>query len=104
MNVKPVKIRGRLKGVVANIKCLMPHPMETGTRKDDAGELIPAHYIETVTCLQNDKEVMVAHWGPSVSKDPYFSFKIKAANAGDSIKVIWLDNLGETSSGDIVLK
>ena len=104
MNVKPVKIRGRLKGVVANIKCLMPHPMETGTRKDDAGELIPAHYIETVTCLQNDKEVMVAQWGPSVSKDPYFSFKIKAANAGDSIKVIWLDNLGETSSGDIVLK
>ena len=104
MNVKPVKIRGRVKGVVANIKCLMPHPMETGTRRDDAGEFIPAHYIETVTCLQNDKEVMIAHWGPSVSKDPYFSFKIKEANAGDSIKVIWVDNLGETSSGDIVLK
>ena len=38
MTVKPVKIRGRLKGVIANIKCLMPHPMETGTRRDDAGE------------------------------------------------------------------
>ena len=32
------------------------------------------------------------------------SFKIKEANAGDSIKVSWVDNLGETSSGDIVLK
>jgi sulfur-oxidizing protein SoxZ len=104
MNVKPVKIRGRLKGAFANIKCLMPHPMETGTRRDDAGELIPAHYIETVTCLHNDMEVMTAHWGASVSKDPYFSFKFKAANAGDRIKVSWVDNLGETSSGDIVLK
>lgn len=104
MKVKPVKIRGRLKGVIANIKCLMPHPMETGSRRDDAGELIPAHYIETVTCLHNDGEVMTAHWGPSVSKDPYFSFKIKTASVGDSIKVSWVDNLGETSSGDIVLK
>ena len=104
MTVKPVKIRGRLKGVIANIKCLMPHPMETGTRRDDAGELIPAHYIRTVTCLHNDSEVMTAHWGPSVSKDPYFSFKVKTASVGDSIKVSWVDNLGETSSGDIVLK
>ena len=104
MTVKPVKIRGRLKGVITNIKCLMPHPMETGTRRDDAGELIPAHYIRTVTCLHNDSEVMTAHWGPSVSKDPYFSFKIKTASVGDSIKVSWVDNLGETSSGDIVLK
>jgi sulfur-oxidizing protein SoxZ len=104
MTVTPVKIRGRLKGVIANIKCLMPHPMETGTRRDDAGELIPAHYIRTVTCLHNDSEVMTAHWGPSVSKDPYFSFKIKTASVGDSIKVSWVDNLGETSSGDIVLK
>ena len=44
MAVKPVKMRGKLAEGVAEIKALMPHPMETGTRRTEAGELIPAHY------------------------------------------------------------
>jgi hypothetical protein len=43
-----VKIRARLKGERGIVKCLMPHPMETGVRKDLDGKLIPAHYIERV--------------------------------------------------------
>ena len=46
---KPVKIRAKLKGEVASIKSLMPHPMETGARKDPEGNLVAAHYLETVT-------------------------------------------------------
>ena len=101
---KPVKIRGRVKNGVASIKCLMPHPMETGTRKDADGNFIPAHYIETVTCKLGDQEIMTAEWGPSVSKDPYFAFKVNNANSGDTITVSWTDNLGESSSGELVLK
>lgn len=101
---KPVKIRGRVKNGVAKIKCLMPHPMETGTRKDSGGAVIPAHYIETVTCLHNGKEVMTAEWGPSVSKDPYFAFSVKNASAGDTIRVEWTDNQGGSSGGELVLK
>ena len=104
MENKPVKIRGRAKNGVAKIKCLMPHPMETGTRKDASGEFIPAHYIELVTCLHNGKQVLSAEWGPSVSKDPYFAFTVKNAAAGDKIEVIWTDNLGGSSSGELVLK
>ena len=101
---KPVKIRAKLKGDVAAVKSLMPHPMETGSRKDEAGNLIPAHFIETVTCEHNGKVVLVADWGVSVSKNPYFSFKVKAAKSGDAIKVSWTDNLGEESSGEATLK
>ena len=104
MAAKPVKIRGRIKNGIANIKCLMPHPMETGTRRDDAGEFIPAHYIETVTCRLNNEPVMTAQWGASVSKDPYFAFKLKNVTAGDAVNVSWVDNLGESASGNIVLK
>ncbi|HIG42867.1 MAG: thiosulfate oxidation carrier complex protein SoxZ [bacterium] len=104
MAAKPVKIRARAKDGLAKIKCLMPHPMETGTRRDAAGNLIAAHYIETVTCKHNDTEVLTAQWGPSVSKDPYLSFKVKGANSGDRISVSWVDNLGETSSGEMILK
>ena len=99
-----IKIRGRVKGDVAEIKSLMPHPMETGTRRTPEGELIPAHFIETVTCFKNDVQVMQAHWGPAVSKNPFFAFKVKNSKAGDTIKVTWRDNLGEEGMGELVLK
>ena len=101
---KPVKIRAKLKGDVASVKTLMPHPMETGTRKDPDGNPIPAHYIETVTCEHNGQVVIEAQWGPSVSKDPYFAFQLNGAKSGDQIKVSWTDNLGESSSGETTLK
>ena len=101
---KPVKIRGRVKNGIARVKSLMPHPMETGTRRDDTGNLIPAHYIETVICQHNGKQVLSAQWGPSVSKDPYFAFAVKNANSGDTVSISWTDNLGESSMGELVLK
>jgi sulfur-oxidizing protein SoxZ len=104
MDVKPVKIRARLKGDVASVKSLMPHPMETGRRKDENDQPIPAHYIETVTCEHNGKVFMTADWGPSISKDPYFAFEVPGAKAGDTIKISWSDNMGASSSGEITLK
>ena len=77
-----VKIRGRLSNGVADIKSLMPHPMETGTQRDPQGNLIPAHYIEKVVCFRNDQEVLSADWGASVSKDPYFAFQGKNCSPG----------------------
>ena len=48
--------------------------------------------------------VIQAQWGPSVSKNPYFAFELTGAKSGDVIKVSWVDNLGETSSGEAALK
>jgi len=62
-----IKIRAKVKDGVALVKSLIPHPMETGTRRDAEGNLIPAHYIETVVCEHNGEVVMTALWGPSVS-------------------------------------
>jgi len=99
-----VKIRGKIKNDIAEIKSLMPHPMETGTRRDTDGALVPAHYIQSVTCFKNDQQVLQAHWGPAVSKNPFFAFKIKNATPGDVVRVEWLDNTGDTSSGELTLK
>ncbi|MCH7743896.1 MAG: thiosulfate oxidation carrier complex protein SoxZ [Proteobacteria bacterium] len=104
MAAKPVKIRGKVKDGVARIKALMPHPMETGTRRDADGNVIPAHYIEEVICEHNGRVTMTAQWGPSVSKNPYLSFKVNNAAPGDAIKISWTDNLGESSQGEIKLK
>ncbi len=104
MATKKIKLRAKIKEGVAQVKCLMPHPMETGVRKTADGSLIPAHYIETVTCEHNGTTVIEAQWGTSVSKDPYFAFKLANAKAGDVIKVSWVDNTSESSSGEITLK
>lgn len=99
-----VKIRGKIKQGVAEMKALMPHPMETGTRRDPDGNLIEAHYIENLLCEHNGEVVMRAYWGPSVSKNPYVSFKVNDAKSGDVIKISWTDNKEETGTGEYTLK
>ena len=99
-----VKIRGKVKEGVAEVKALIPHPMETGTRRDPDGNLIEAHYIEEVVCEHNGEVVMRAYWGPSVSKNPYMAFKIPGAEVGDTIRITWTDNKGESGEGEIQLK
>ena len=36
-----IKIRAQKKGDITEVKALMRHPMETGMRKDQAGDPIP---------------------------------------------------------------
>ena len=99
-----IKIKAKLKGDTAEVKTLMKHAMETGTRKDSkTGETVPAHYITEVACLLNGKQVMTANWGPAVSKNPYFAFEIAGAKAGDLVTISWVDNKGETDSAETTL-
>ena len=84
MATKTIKIRAKAKQGVTTVKALMKHSMETGLRKNKkTGELIPAHFIQEVTCKHNGKEVLAAAWGPSVSKNPYLSFKFEGGAKGD---------------------
>ena len=96
-----MKIRARMKGDVAEVKCLMNHVMETGLRKDSkTGQIVPAHFITNVTCEVGGKQVMDAQWGGGISKNPYLAIKVKGAKAGDKVVISWVDNKGETESGD----
>ena len=76
----------------------MSHEMETGFRKDASGAIVPAWFINEVTAKLNDKVVMQAQWGPSVSKNPYLAFKIKGGQAGDKVTVSWVDSKSDTRS------
>ena len=94
-----IKIRAKAEGGVTTVKALISHPMETGQSKNKkTGELIPAHFIQEVVCEHNGNTVMTALWGPAISKNPYLSFKFKGANAGDTLKLSWVDNKGESDS------
>ena len=100
-----IKIRAKEKGGAVTVKSLLKHPMETGFRKDKkTGDKIPAHYITEVTCEVGGKNVMTAYLGPGVSKDPYMSFDVKGAKKGDTVKLSWVDNKGESASGEATVK
>jgi sulfur-oxidizing protein SoxZ len=99
-----IKLKVKLKGDVAEVKSLMMHPMETGSRKDpDTGATIPAHHITQLTFTNNDSPVMVVNCSTAVSRDPYFSFSFKGAKAGDTFRVSWTDNKGDSDSTETVL-
>ncbi len=100
-----IKIKAKLSGDIADVKSLMLHPMETGSRKDpDTGELVPIHHITQLTFTNNDKTVMVANFSTAVSKNPFFGFKFRGAKAGDTLRVGWVDNLGGSDEIETVLK
>ncbi|MGL4186196.1 MAG: thiosulfate oxidation carrier complex protein SoxZ [Thiotrichaceae bacterium] len=95
-----IKLKAAEKDGSIEVKALINHAMETGQRKDKkTGELIPAHYIEEVVVTANDKTIMTAKWGTSVSKNPYLAFSYKGAK-GDKLKLTWKDNKGESDSAD----
>ena len=91
----PMKIRAQMKGDVAEVRVLMAHAMETGQRKDNAGNLVPAHFIQQVTVEVGGKLVIQGQTGTSVSRNPVFAFKVKGAKAGDKVVVNWVDNKGD---------
>ncbi|MCM0608149.1 MAG: thiosulfate oxidation carrier complex protein SoxZ [Ideonella sp. WA131b] len=91
----PMRIRAQMAGDKATVRVLMSHEMETGQRRDAAGALVPAWFIQEVSASHNGKVVMQAQWGPSIAKNPFLQFNVKGAKAGDKITVNWLDNKGD---------
>jgi sulfur-oxidizing protein SoxZ len=99
-----MKMRAALQGDVADVKVLMSHPMEPGTRKDaKTDKLIPAHFINQVVATLNGKTIIEAQWGTAISKNPFFGFKVKGAKAGDKIAVNAVDNLGNKFDGEVAV-
>lgn len=98
-----IKMRAKLIGDTTEVKVIINHPMETGHKKDDVGQLIPAYFIQLVTAKLNDKIVLEMQWGTGISKNPYLTFYLNSAKINDKITVNWVDNLGKTGEGDITV-
>ncbi len=96
-----VRTRAAAKDGVTEVRVLMAHVMETGQRKDSSGALIPAHFITELSARHNDKLVLSAQFGPSVSTNPYLAFKFNGGAKGDKLAVTWVDNKGDTRSDEV---
>lgn len=99
----PMRIRAQVKDGLTDVRVLMAHPMETGLRKDTAGKIIPALYINDVKATSGGKTVLTAKWGQAISQNPYLQFRFKGAKAGDKVVVTWTDNIGDTRTDDVAI-
>ncbi|MDO8347606.1 MAG: thiosulfate oxidation carrier complex protein SoxZ [Rugosibacter sp.] len=98
-----IKIRARMKGDHVEIRLLIPHPMESGRRKDAAGQPIPVRFIQSLTVDVAGRRVINANLSGSVSRDPYFVFKVDGAQPGDAVSVRWQDNTGEAQENQALI-
>lgn len=96
-----IQVRSSIKKGVATIKCLVSHPMETGMRKDKKGNLIPAKFIQNLTCEHGGNVVLDAELNGSVSTNPYIKFQFSGAKDGDILKINWVDNKGDKDSAEV---
>ena len=99
----PMKIRAQIKGDVVEIKVLMGHAMETGQRKDAAGVVVPAHFIQNMKVEVAGKLVIDGQIGTSVSRNPVFGFKVKGPKAGDKVVVSWVDSKGDKRTDETAI-
>jgi sulfur-oxidizing protein SoxZ len=97
---EPMKIRAKMEGDAADVKVLMSHPMETGQRKNEKGELVPVHFIQSVIATHNGKTVLDAQWSQAIARNPFLGFRVKGAKPGDKITISWIDTAGDKSSID----
>ncbi|WP_047540852.1 thiosulfate oxidation carrier complex protein SoxZ [Methylotenera versatilis] len=98
-----IKMRAKLINDTTEVKMIINHPMETGRKKDDFGQLIPAHFIQLLTAKLNGQPVIEMQWGTGISKNPYVTFYLKSAKVDDKIVVNWVDNLGKTGEGEVLV-
>lgn len=99
----PMKIKAIMRGDLADIRVLLAHPMETGQRKDPAGNTIPAHFVKQLTIRVGERIVVDAQIGTAVSRNPVFGFKVKEARAGERVVVTWIDNQGDGRTDEAVI-
>ena len=97
---EPMKIRAKMEGDAADVKVLMSHPMETGQRKNEKGDLVPVHFIQSVIATHNGRTVLDAQWSQAIARNPFLGFRVKGAKPGDKITISWVDTTGDKGSID----
>lgn len=87
------------KGELVEVKALVAHVMETGQRRDNAGNTVPRKILNKFVCTVNGKEVFSADFEPAISANPYIQFKFRAEESGPVV-LTWTDDDGSKIAGE----
>ncbi|MFA5900923.1 MAG: thiosulfate oxidation carrier complex protein SoxZ [Hyphomicrobium sp.] len=83
-------------GEIIEIKTLATHIMETGNRKDAAGNVIARDIIHTFTASFEGQQVFSATLGSGIAANPYIAFFMRVPGSG-TLTLTWLDDAGTTT-------
>jgi len=90
-------------GDTVRVRVLVIHPMEIVQRKDGQPVDKNYHFIDRVVVTYLDKEIGQFETTQSISENPFFSFSLKATQAG-VLKVTFLDTHGAKYEGTTDIK
>lgn len=90
-------------GDVVEVKTLITHVMETGSRKDRFGKLVPRNIITRFCAEFNGAVVFEADIFPGISANPYLSFKMRVSQPG-TFRLTWVEDSGQEAQYSIPLK
>jgi sulfur-oxidizing protein SoxZ len=81
------------RGEIVEIKTLAAHPMETGFRRTQTGDLIPRDIIRRFTCTYNGTEVFRVELHPAIAANPLIAFTTVATESG-TLTFQWVGDNG----------
>jgi sulfur-oxidizing protein SoxZ len=107
MTVKPtprVRMPSTAKaGEIIEVKTLISHEMESGQRKDAAGQAIPRKIIKEFKATFNGELILSTDWHPAISANPYQSFFVRVPATG-KFEFTWTDDDGSVYKAEQQVK
>jgi sulfur-oxidizing protein SoxZ len=93
------------RGESFDVKLLISHPMESGQRRDNMGEVIPRDIINSFVCTFNDQEVLRADLFPAIAANPFLSFAVVVQESG-TLAMTFTDDHGvvQTETANITVE
>ena len=80
-------------GEVIEIKTLIAHPMETGTRRNNDASLVPRFLLHTFEVKFAGREVFRASLHTGTAANPFISFFMKVSGPGE-FEFTWIEDGG----------
>ena len=81
-------------GETVTVRTLIRHRMESGHRRDAAGELVPRDIVNRFTATFNGETVFSAELGTGIAANPYLEFTTRIDEPG-TFRFAWTDDAGE---------
>jgi sulfur-oxidizing protein SoxZ len=80
-------------GEVFSVKTLISHPMETGLRYNDQGNVIPRKIINKFICRHRGLVVFSVDLHEAMAANPFIEFYLRATESG-RIEFVWEEDGG----------
>lgn len=90
-------------GEVVEIRTLIAHPMETGYRPGENGQVLPRDIIRRFSCRYNGELVFSAELYPAISANPYLVFHTVATVSG-TLALTWEGDNGFAQTENVALQ